>query len=231
MPPVVGTGPYSRDGVRPGPVHDRSPATPTTGASRGAADEVIITHFENNATMVAGAEERRDRLRPWHRRRRSSMPSRAEPNIVTVEGFANGYSYLTFNGYPDPSRAAAPRRPPWPIPRSATRSARRSTCRSSSTARSPATARPERASCRRSRPTGTCRLRPTSSAASTSTRRKQKLEAAGYELNDSGQLLDKEGKPIVLRMTWPASEEELATVAQFITEWWGELGITRRGRQ
>ena len=53
----------------------------------------------------------------------------------------------------------------------------------------------------------------------------EKLVAAGYEKDASGQRLDKEGKPISLRLTWPASESELATAAQFITEWWGELGI------
>ena len=54
----------------------------------------------------------------------------------------------------------------------------------------------------------------------------EKLTAAGYVKDASGARLDKEGKPIKLRMTWPASESELATAAQFVTEWWGQLGIT-----
>ncbi len=38
--------------------------------------------------------------------------------------------------------------------------------------------------------------------------------------------LDKDGNPITLRLTWPDSEEESATDAQFIAGWLTELGIT-----
>jgi peptide/nickel transport system substrate-binding protein len=54
----------------------------------------------------------------------------------------------------------------------------------------------------------------------------RRLTAAGYEKDAQGRLLDKEEKPIVLRMTWPDSEEEDGTVAEFIKGWWGQLGIT-----
>jgi len=54
---------------------------------------------------------------------------------------------------------------------------------------------------------------------------KQKLEAAGYTLNSSGQRLDKQGKPIVLRMYMPDTDENYAKAAQFIADWYGQLGI------
>ncbi|HEY8198392.1 MAG TPA: ABC transporter substrate-binding protein, partial [Candidatus Limnocylindrales bacterium] len=54
---------------------------------------------------------------------------------------------------------------------------------------------------------------------------KQKLTAAGYELDASGKLLDKEKKPIQLRMVVPDSSSTYADAAQFITDWWRELGI------
>jgi peptide/nickel transport system substrate-binding protein len=54
----------------------------------------------------------------------------------------------------------------------------------------------------------------------------RRLDAAGYALDGQGRRLDKEGNPLNLRLTWPDSEAEHATNAQFITEWFGELGIT-----
>ncbi len=54
---------------------------------------------------------------------------------------------------------------------------------------------------------------------------KQKLDAAGYRLNDAGKRLDKEGKPINLRMVVPDSASTYADSAQFIQNWWAQLGI------
>jgi len=55
---------------------------------------------------------------------------------------------------------------------------------------------------------------------------KRRLDAAGYELDDQNRRLDLEGEPLNLRLTWPDSESENATNAQFLTEWFGQLGIT-----
>jgi len=54
---------------------------------------------------------------------------------------------------------------------------------------------------------------------------KQKLSSAGYVLNDAGKLFDKEGKPINLRMVVPDSASTYADSAQFIQNWWAQLGI------
>ena len=54
---------------------------------------------------------------------------------------------------------------------------------------------------------------------------KQKLEAAGYPLDASGQRLDKQGKPIKLRMFMPDSDENYPKAAQFIADWYGQLGV------
>ena len=53
---------------------------------------------------------------------------------------------------------------------------------------------------------------------------KQKLEAAGYVLDAGGKRLDKEGKPIALRMVSPETSTYTAS-AQFIADWWRQLGI------
>jgi peptide/nickel transport system substrate-binding protein len=54
---------------------------------------------------------------------------------------------------------------------------------------------------------------------------KQKLDAAGYSLNAAGKRLDKEGKPIVLRLVHPNTNDSYGKSAQFVKEWYGQLGV------
>ncbi len=54
---------------------------------------------------------------------------------------------------------------------------------------------------------------------------KQKLEAAGYKLDGSGNRLDKEGKPINLRLVMPDDNPNHPKEGQFIQDWFGQLGI------
>ncbi len=59
----------------------------------------------------------------------------------------------------------------------------------------------------------------------------RRLEAGGYALNDQNQRLDKDGNPIVLDLVFPDSDATYASSAEFITEWWAELGITVNSAQ
>jgi peptide/nickel transport system substrate-binding protein len=54
---------------------------------------------------------------------------------------------------------------------------------------------------------------------------KQKLDAAGYVLDANGKRLDKEGKPIALSLVYPSTSDTYSKSAQFVQEWYGELGI------
>lgn len=54
---------------------------------------------------------------------------------------------------------------------------------------------------------------------------KQKLDAAGYVLSADGKRLDKEGKPINLRLYYPNTSDDYVKVASFVQEWYGQLGI------
>jgi peptide/nickel transport system substrate-binding protein len=54
---------------------------------------------------------------------------------------------------------------------------------------------------------------------------RSRLDAAGYKLDAAGHRLDKEGKVINLRLTWPDSEPEHGTDAQFIADWFGQVGV------
>ncbi|OGO52178.1 MAG: hypothetical protein A2Z32_14405, partial [Chloroflexi bacterium RBG_16_69_14] len=52
----------------------------------------------------------------------------------------------------------------------------------------------------------------------------QKLDEAGYPLKD-GKRFDKEGKPLNLSLQFPNSDASYPKVAQFIQEWFGQIGI------
>jgi peptide/nickel transport system substrate-binding protein len=54
---------------------------------------------------------------------------------------------------------------------------------------------------------------------------KSKLTSAGYVLDGSGKRLDKENKPIVLRLYMPDSSADYPKAAEFIKDWYGQLGI------
>ncbi len=54
---------------------------------------------------------------------------------------------------------------------------------------------------------------------------KQKLDAAGYVLDGSGNRLDKDGKAINLRLYFPNSSADYPNIADFITGWFDQLGI------
>ena len=66
---------------------------------------------------------------------------------------------------------------------------------------------------------------PTRRGRSTSSSPSQKLDAAGYKLDANGKRLDKEGKPIKLRLYAPDTEATYAKSAQFVKDWYGQLGI------
>jgi peptide/nickel transport system substrate-binding protein len=53
---------------------------------------------------------------------------------------------------------------------------------------------------------------------------KQKLDEAGYPLVD-GKRMDKEGKAINLRLYYPNTDDNYKKSAEFIKEWYGQLGV------
>ena len=138
-----------------------------------------------------------------------------EPNIETGRRLRQRLHLARLQHARATPRATAARRRRSSTRRSATPSATPSTTRSSSTR----PRRPRRRRARRNVP-------PLSTRTGTSSRRhprtfdideaKQRLDAAGYTLDATASALDKEGKPINLRLTWPDSDAANATNAQFI---------------
>jgi peptide/nickel transport system substrate-binding protein len=51
------------------------------------------------------------------------------------------------------------------------------------------------------------------------------LDQAGYRKNSAGKRLGKDGKPITYRVLCHATDPNDKAVGQYLTEWWGRLGI------
>jgi peptide/nickel transport system substrate-binding protein len=224
-PPVVGTGPYTAVEYKSGDFM-RFARNPNYWGKQGAADEIVIQHFDSGDTMVQALKNGEiDYARGISADAFDALKAANDPNIKTVEGFANGYSYLTFNGYPKDIKGGG----------SSTKATRDPAFRDALAYGINLQELVDKVLAGHGTP-GTSLLPPFQAQwyvppAADKLRTfdiekaKAKLDAAGYKLDANNKRLDKENKPINLRMTWPASEPELATAAQFIKEWWGQLGI------
>jgi peptide/nickel transport system substrate-binding protein len=220
-PPVVGTGPYQAVEWTPGEFI-RFARNPNYWGEQGAADEVIIQHFASGDTMVQALKTGDiDYVRGVLPDQFNAL--KTEPDIATVEGVANGYTELSFNtggnktGYGGSTAALTD-----PAFRDALGYAIDQQRLVDQTLGGYGT------------PGSTIippfhtrwHVEPDNPRHFDIEEAKRRLDAAGYALNGESKRLDKEGNVINLRLTWPDSEAENATNAQFITEWFGQLGIT-----
>jgi peptide/nickel transport system substrate-binding protein len=219
-PPIVGTGPYQAIEWQPNEFI-RFARNPNYWGKQGAADEVIIQHFASGDTMVQALKTGAvDYVRGVLADQFEDLQD--EPDIETVEGFANGYSELSFNtggtkeGYNGSTAALSD-----PAFRDALGYAVDQQALVDATlggyGEPGSTIIPPYHTRWHVTPDNP-RTFDLEEAAS-------RLEAAGYELDGQGRRLDQQGNPINLRLTWPDSEGENSTNAQFIVEWFGELGI------
>jgi peptide/nickel transport system substrate-binding protein len=221
-PPVVGTGPYQATEWVPGDHITFSRNPNYWGTQKGAADQIVLQHFASGDTMVQALKTGDvDYVRGVLADQYNALKN--EPNVAVVEGVANGYTELSFNtggnkeGYGGSTSALSD-----PAFRDALGYAIDQQKLVDSTLGGYGTA-------------GTTiippfhtrwHVEPDKPRKFDIEEAKKRLDAAGYELDSSGKRLDKDGKVINLRLTWPDSEAENATNAQFIAEWFGQLGIT-----
>jgi peptide/nickel transport system substrate-binding protein len=219
-PPIVGTGPYVAIEWQAGDFI-RFARNENYWGEQGAADEVIIQHFGSTDTMVQALRTGEvDYVRGVLADQFDALAT--EPDIATVEGISNGYTELSFNtggtkeGYGGSTAALSD-----PAFRDALGYAidkERLVEAVLGGYGEPGSTIIPPFHTRWHTPPATPRTFDIAEAQS-------RLEAAGYPLDGEGRRLDKEGNPINLRLTWPDSEAENGTNAQFLVEWFGELGI------
>jgi peptide/nickel transport system substrate-binding protein len=220
-PPIVGTGPYQVVEWKPGEFI-RFARNKNYWGTQGAADEVIIQHFASGDTMVQALKTGEiDYVRGVLADQFNALKN--EPNIATVAGIANGYTELSFNtggkkkGYGGSTTALSD-----VAFRDALGYAIDNQKLVDTTLGGYGT------------PGSTIippfhtrwHVEPDKPRKFDIEEAKRRLDAAGYKLDANGKRLDKDNKVINLRLTWPDSEAENATNAQFIVEWFKQLGIT-----
>jgi peptide/nickel transport system substrate-binding protein len=219
-PPVVGTGPYQAVEWKPGDFI-RFARNPNYWGENGAADEVIIQHFGSADTMVQALKTGAiDYVRGVLADQFTDLSD--DPGMVAVEGLANGYSELSFNtggnkeGYGGSTSAlsdiAFRDALGYAIDQEALVDATLGGYGTpGSTIIPPYHTR--------------WHVEPSNPRKFDLAEARRRLDAAGYTLDAQNHRLDKEGKPISLRLTWPDSESEHATDAQFIADWFGQVGV------
>lgn len=225
-PPVVGTGPYQAVESQEGNF-TRFVKNPYWHGDPLGVDEVIIQTFASSDTMVQALRNGEvDYVRGIQPDQFTSLKGR--PDIVTVEGASNGYTELAFNCYSrnggvikgggastkalqDPAFRSAL---DWAVDQQELVDKTLGGYGLPGTTIVP----PFFTRWHVDPPTDLARGFDIEKA-------KSLLDAAGYKLDDQGRRLDKEGKPITLRLTWPDSEAQNATDAQFIAAWFEQVGI------
>jgi peptide/nickel transport system substrate-binding protein len=220
-PPVVGTGPYQAVEFEPGNFIRFARNPNDWRAEQGAADEIVIQHFGSTDTAVQALKTGEiDYVRGVLADQFTDLSD--EPDIAVVEGISNGYSELSFNtggnsaGYGGSTAAlsdvAFRDALGYAIDTAALVEATLGGYGEPGTTIIP--------------PFHTrWHVEPDNPRTFDLAEADRRLTAAGYVLDGDGRRLDKSGAQINLRLTWPDSESEHATDAQFIVEWFDDLGI------
>lgn len=220
QPKIVGTGPYQAVEWQPGEFI-RFARNPNYWGVQGAADEVIILTFDNADTMVQALKTGElDYVRGIQPAQFEAL--KTEPNVVAVAGISNGYSEIAFNtkgntdGYGGSTSALTDPKfrdaLAWAVDQAKLVEVTLGGYGTPGDSIVP----PFHARWYAS---------PQNARTFDIAEANRRLDAAGYPRGADGTRVDKEGKPITLRVTWPDSEAEHDTDAQFIKEWWGQLGI------
>lgn len=224
--PVVGTGPYQAVEWKTGQFA-RFARNPYYWGNKGAADEVVLRFFPDaQDTMVQAFKAGEvDYIRNPSAQQFDQL--KALPNTVAIDSPSTGFNELAFNCWtkPVPGGGASTTAVADPAFRDALGYALDKQVILDKVLLGYGT-------------TGTTHVppfyvnfhvEPTTPRTFDIELAKQKLAAAGYVLDASGNRLDKQGKPLNLRLYWPNSTADYATYAQFITDWFGRLGITVKG--
>ena len=220
--PIVGSGPYQVVEYKPGQFV-RLQRNANYWGQQGAADQIVITTFKNDDTMIQALKKGElDYARDVPATQFDQLKANPGGPIVTTEGVSNTFYELAFNCYtkPIPGGGASTKAVQDPAFRDALGYAIDKQAIVDKAFAGHATV-------------GSTQVTPFQAGwhAEPNDLRtfnidtaKAKLVAAGYPVDASGRRLDKEGKAITLRLAWPGAPEE-ATAASLIVDWFAQLGI------
>ncbi len=223
--PLVGTGPYTLAEWKTSQ-YARFVRNPNYWGKQGAADEVVIQFFKSADTMVQALKAGEiDYARDPNADQLKALQN--QPNVKTVVGSANGWTQLAFNGYGASNGKTI--KGGGPSTKALLDPAFRDALGYAvdkkvlvdrvlggfgdvgNTIVPPVL--------------GQWHVEPDHPRTFDIELAKQKLDAAGYKLDSQGRRLDKEGKPISLRLFMPDTNDSDPKVAQFIKDWYGQLGV------
>jgi peptide/nickel transport system substrate-binding protein len=223
--PLVGTGPYIAEDWQTSQFV-RFKRNPNYWGTQGAADEIVIQFYENPDTMVQALKAGEiDYARDPNPDQLKALAN--EPNMVTVAGAANGWTQLAFNTYGTGTGKTI--KDGGPSTKALLDPAFRDALGYAidkqklvdsvlggfgdvgTTVVPPVIAK--------------WHVEPDNPRHFDIDLAKQKLDAAGYVLDSNGNRLDKQGKPIKLRLFYPKSDTSYQKAAAFVKDWYGQLGI------
>jgi peptide/nickel transport system substrate-binding protein len=224
--PLVGTGPYTLAEWKTGQFM-RFVRNPNYWGTQGFADEIVLQIYSSSDTMVQALKA--GDLQYAHGVNAQQLNAlKTEPNIQTVVGAANGWSQLAFNVYGTGTGKTIAGGGP------STKALLDPKFRDAlgyaidkkllvdrvlggygdvgSTIVPPVL--------------GDMHVEPANPRTFDIELAKQKLTSAGYVLDPAtNKRLDLDGKPIVLRLVMPDSDANYPKAAEFIKDWYGQLGI------
>ena len=220
-PPVVGTGPYQVVEWTNGQ-SARLVRNEKYWGEKGAADEIVFQFFPDatNAMVDAFKNGELDYIRNPTGLQFDQL--KTLPNVVAINAAGNGFTQINFNCYdkdiPDGGASTKALRDPafraalgYAIDRDALITRVLNGYGTPGTTQVPAWQRAWH-----TEPNNVRQFDLTVAA--------QKLEEAGYPLRD-GVRYDKENKPIKLSLQFPDSDASYPKDAQFIADWFGQIGI------
>ena len=229
--PLVGSGPYTAAEWKTSQFV-RFVRNPDYWGKQGAADEVVIQFFKGADTMVQAFKAGEiDYARDTTPEQLKALEN--QPNGKTVVGSANGWSQLAFNEYGASKGTLTPGIGPstkalWDP---AFRDALGYAVDKKTLVDRVLGGYGEVGTTIVPPVLGAWHVEPDHPRTFDIEMAKQKLDAAGYKLDSQGQRLDKEGKPISLRLDYPNTKDTYAKAAQFVKDWYGQLGIKVTAQQ
>jgi peptide/nickel transport system substrate-binding protein len=223
--PLVGTGPYTAVEWQTGQFV-RFQRNPNYWGTPGFADEVDIVIYSSADTMVQALKT--GELDYAHSVNPDQLNAlKTEPNIQTVVGKANGWTQLAFNTYGTGTGNTIPDGGPstQALLDPAFRDALGYAIDKQTLVDRVLGGYGDVGTTIIPPVISQWHVEPTNPRTFSIDLAKQKLEAAGYPLDTSGNRLDKQGKAITLRMYMPDSDAVYPKAAQFVVDWYGQLGI------